>query len=94
MPLSDFETYIKQACLSNVVEICVSTRPDCIHDAYLDILSKIEKEYGVNISIELGLQSINHKTLNKINRGHTLAEFLDATLRIKQYGFKIGCILF
>ena len=90
MPLSDFEKYIKQACIDNVVEICVSTRPDCIHDAYLDILSKINKEYGVNISIELGLQSINHKTLNKINRGHTLAEFLDATLRIRKYDFKIG----
>jgi len=90
MPLEVFESSVRQACLEDVVEICISTRPDCIHDAYLDILARISEEYKLDVSIELGLQSMNHRTLKKINRGHSLAEFLDAHYRIKRYGFAIG----
>lgn len=90
MPLETFETSLYEACVDDVVEICVSSRPDCIHDAYLEILKKVHDEKKVKISIELGLQSMNHETLKKINRGHTLAEFMDAVLRIKKYDFKVG----
>lgn len=90
LPIHDFNTYIEQACIKDVVEICVSSRPDCIHDAYLESLKALSEEKGLNISIELGLQSINHVTLKHINRGHSLAEFIDAVNRIKKYGFKVG----
>lgn len=39
--------------------------------------------------MEYGLQTVNYKTLNKINRGHTLAEYLDAVLMTAPYGFEI-----
>ncbi|MCH4891102.1 TIGR01212 family radical SAM protein [Acidaminobacter sp. JC074] len=90
MPLDEFKTAVEEACIEDVVEICISSRPDCIHDAYLDILDEISKTYGVNISVELGLQSMKHDTLEKINRGHSLAEFIDAVRRIKSYDFKVG----
>lgn len=89
LPLKDFKAYMEEACIENVVEICVSSRPDCINDAYLEVLKDLEQR-GYRISIELGLQSMSHKTLKKINRGHTFAEFVDAVLRIKRYGFKVG----
>jgi radical SAM protein (TIGR01212 family) len=38
--------------------------------------------------VELGLQSVNYHTLDKINRGHGLAEFIDAILRVKKYGLQ------
>jgi radical SAM protein (TIGR01212 family) len=38
----------------------------------------------VDIVLELGLQSTNNKTLKWLNRGHGLAEFVDAVLRIKK----------
>ena len=41
------------------------------------------------IYIELGLQTVNYHTLEKINRGHDLAQFIDAVLRIKRYGFNV-----
>ncbi len=85
MPPDVFEKYINEAVLDNVVGIDVSTRPDCISEEYLEIL----KNTGLDITIELGLQSINPHTLKKINRGHGLAEFIDAVLLIKKYGFKI-----
>ncbi len=87
--LEKFKQYILDAITENIVEISISTRPDCIGDEYLEFLNEIRNDYGINISIELGLQTVNYHTLISINRGHTLAEFIDAVLRIKRYGFDI-----
>lgn len=89
LPLSALEKYTKAACIESVVEISLATRPDCISDAYLEKLLEISNESGKQISIELGLQTVNYHTLEKINRGHSLAEFIDSVLRIKKYGFDI-----
>ncbi len=85
MPVSEFEKYITEAAECDIVGIDVSTRPDCISAEYLDILKKT----GKDITIELGLQSVNYHTLKKLGRGHGLAEFIDAVMLIKSYGFKI-----
>lgn len=84
-----FKEYINSAIIDDIVEISISTRPDCINEEQLEFLKEIEKREKVNITIELGLQSINHKTLKNINRGHTLAEFIDAVNIIKKYNFEI-----
>ena len=89
MALETFKEVIGQAKAENVCALYISTRPDCIKDEYLEFLSRFSKDTGYDICIELGLQTVNYKTLKKINRGHTLAEFVDAVLRIKQYGFEI-----
>ncbi|HCT64394.1 MAG TPA: TIGR01212 family radical SAM protein [Lachnospiraceae bacterium] len=88
LPLPEFESYMKQAAEENIVEIAVSTRPDCIRKEYLDVLKAIEEEKGIDITVELGLQSTNCHTLEKINRGHSLAEYIEAMILIRQYGFK------
>lgn len=84
-----FKSYIKEAIIENIVEISISTRPDCIGDEYLEFLNDVKNNYNINISIELGLQTVNYHNLISINRGHTLAEFIDAVLRIKKYDFEI-----
>lgn len=90
MPLPQFEQYIKEAAkIEEVVEISVSTRPDCIREDYLEVLRKAKEEYGVEITVELGLQTVNYHTLKEINRGHGLAEFINAVLMIAQYGFTV-----
>ena len=89
LKLDEFKKYIFEAILENVVEISISTRPDCISDEYLEFLHSVQKQYDINISIELGLQTVNYHTLIAINRGHTLAEFIDAAIRIKKYNFEI-----
>ncbi|MDD2553629.1 MAG: TIGR01212 family radical SAM protein [Desulfotomaculaceae bacterium] len=73
--------------VDDLVGLSVSTRPDCVNDRYLDFLSEIRKRHHLDIDIELGLQTVNYHTLHRINRGHTLAEFVDAVLRIKKHGF-------
>ena len=89
MPYEEFCDYITSAKKDKIVEIAISTRPDCINDRYMEFLKKFSQENGINISIELGLQSVNYKTLKKINRGHTLAEFIDAVQIVHKYGFEV-----
>ncbi len=89
MPLEDFKIYMKEAIQPNIVGISVSTRPDCIDIDYLEYLKELEEAYAVEITIELGLQTVNYKTLDIINRGHGLAEFIDSVIRIRSYGFRI-----
>ncbi len=87
--LEEFKKYINEAVGKNIVEISISTRPDCIGSEYLEFLKEVKDLHDVNISIELGLQTANYHTLISINRGHTLAEFIDAVMRIKKYGFEV-----
>lgn len=89
MPFEDFKNNITQAIGANIVEIAISTRPDCINDKYMQFLKEISHKHNVNISLELGLQTVNYKTLKRINRGHTLAQFIDAVLCIHKYGFPV-----
>lgn len=89
MELEVFEKVVKAALIEGVVGISVSTRPDCVAEPYLNFLDQIRNAYGVDIEIELGLQSININTLNKINRGHGLAVYIDAVQRIKRHHFSI-----
>jgi uncharacterized protein len=88
LPVEQLEEYAIEACQEDVVALYIATRPDCIHDEYLAMLQKIKVEKKIDICLELGLQSVNYHSLQKINRGHTLAEFIDATLRIKRYGLE------
>ena len=80
---------MEQGCIDEAVGIAIATRPDCIADEYLDILADIRDRFQKDIYIELGLQTVNYDTLDKINRGHDLAQFIDAVLRIKRYGFNV-----
>ncbi len=90
MKLDDFRAYMKEAAeVSDIVEISISTRPDCINTQYLDVLLDVKKTYHIDINIELGLQTVNYHTLDFIDRGHGLAEYIDAVLQIKQYPFTI-----
>jgi radical SAM protein (TIGR01212 family) len=89
MPLESFKANILQALEQDVVGLAISTRPDCINDSYLAFLGEIKEKSGVDINIELGLQTVNYHTLARFNRGHSLAEFIDAALRIKQHGLTV-----
>ena len=69
-------------------ELIVSTRPDTVPNEVLDLLASYRSQVEA-VSLELGLQSSNAKTLKFINRGHTVDEYLDACLRAKERGLKV-----
>lgn len=86
----DFEKFkdnINQCKLDDIVGISISTRPDCLEDKYLDFLSEVNESRM--ITLEVGLQTVNYHTLKKINRGHGLAEFIDASIRAHKRGLRI-----
>lgn len=88
MPFDEFKKCIKESIIEDVVGISISTRPDAINDKYLEFLSDIKEEYHLEITVELGLQSVNYHSLLKINRGHSLAEYIDAAVKLKKYGLR------
>lgn len=88
LPFEDFKDSIEQSLIEDIIGISISTRPDCINDRYLGYLKGIKEKYNMEITIELGLQTVNYKSLEKINRGHTLAEYIDASLKVKKYGLR------
>ena len=89
LPIEQLKQYIVQACQPDIVGIALATRPDCINDGYLELLSELGHQYKKDISIELGLQTVNYHSLIRVNRGHTLAEYIDAVLRIKRYNLDV-----
>jgi hypothetical protein len=58
----------------DMVGIAVGTRPDCVSSEVLDLLDRF-RDQGLEVWLELGLQSAFDKTLERINRGHTFAEY-------------------
>lgn len=60
----------------DVIGLSIGTRPDCLPDETIELLSDYARKY--HVWAELGLQSIHDKTLQTINRGHNMQKFLDA----------------
>lgn len=81
---SDFKGWIKECIRPDVAEIAISTRPDCVTDEQLLFLQEMKKENNIEVTIELGLQSVNPSTLLIINRRHTLEDYLKTMDRIKE----------
>lgn len=89
-PPDAFRRWMEEAASHpDIVGLDVSTRPDCIHEVYLDILKEVSETYGVDITVELGLQSSNVHTLRRLGRAHGTAEMTDAAIRIGRYGFDL-----
>ncbi|MFW6264954.1 MAG: TIGR01212 family radical SAM protein [Bacillota bacterium] len=86
LPLEQLKKHVSQSLeIEGIVDITLSTRPDCVNDRYLEEIKALiaEKKPEVTLSLELGLQTVNYHTLDKINRGHSLAELIDAVLIAK-----------
>lgn len=68
--------------IKDCVGISIATRPDCISDTCLEYLGELNKK--TFLTIELGLQSSNNKTLKFINRGHTKEDFEKCVKKLQQ----------
>lgn len=80
-----YEEALQQA---DIVGLCVGTRPDCVPDEVLALLSDYHGQ-GYEIWLELGLQSANDKTLHRINRGHDFAAYQRTATRARALGLKV-----
>lgn len=71
----------------DVLGISVGTRPDSLSDEVLDLLTDLARTHYV--CLELGLQSMDDVILARINRGHTLDDFVSAIERAAGRNFDI-----
>ena len=71
----------------DIVGISIGTRPDCVDEDKLNLISDISKDYYT--WIEYGLQSVHDKTLKRINRGHDYNCFLRAYEKTKEKGINV-----
>ncbi len=71
----------------DIVGIIIGTRPDCIDSKKLDLISEYTDKYEV--WIEYGLQSIHSRSLDFINRQHTVEDYINAVNLTRKYPLKI-----
>ena len=67
----------------DIVGLSIGTRPDCVDEEKLKLISSFSPDYYT--WIEYGLQTVHNKTLLKINRGHDYECFLKAYEKTKEY---------
>lgn len=71
----------------SVCGLAIATRPDCLNDDLLDVLSEINER--THLWIELGLQTIHDTTAQWLNRGYTLNVFNTAVNKLKDRGIEV-----
>lgn len=71
---------------SRISGVVIATRPDCLGDDVLDLLSELNKK--TFIWVELGLQSIHPHTSDFINRCYDLSVYDEACNKLKGLGIK------
>ena len=72
----------------DVVGLSIGTRPDCVPAPVLDLLAGYAAE-GYEVWLELGLQSAFDETLERVNRGHGFAEYVEAVHAARSRGLRV-----
>ena len=88
-PLDELVSKYEEALtVPGVVGIVIGTRPDCMPDALLDYLARLNRR--TFLMVEYGIESTDDETLRRINRGHTFSESKAAIERTAAAGIRTG----
>jgi len=80
--------YDQAMAMEGMIGLSVGTRPDCVPPAVLDLLASY-LDRGLEVWLELGLQSAFDASLKRVNRGHGLAEYIEACQAARQRGIPV-----
>ena len=75
--------------LAPFVALDVATRPDCFDEPKAALLASYRAR-GLDVWVELGLQSSDDRTLRRMHRGHTAGDFARAARTAKAAGLGLG----
>jgi len=81
------QVYAAALADQDLVGIIIGTRPDCLPDSVLDLLSELHA--ATYLWLEIGMQTMHDHTLQSLNRGHTHACFVEAVRRCQQRGIRV-----
>lgn len=70
-----------------IVGINIATRPDCLENEKIELLSALNKIKPV--TVELGLQTINDEVAQYIRRGYKNEIYFDAVKRLQKSGIEV-----
>lgn len=74
----------------DIAGISIATRPDCISDECLKLLSFLKEQYFDKfIWVELGLQTMHEPTAAFIRRGYSLSVFEDTMSRLHKHNIPV-----
>lgn len=79
--------FMNAICLDDIAALSIATRPDCLQEDKIELLSRLNKIKPV--FVELGLQTIHERTANYIRRGYHLEVFDKAVSDLKSIGVNI-----
>ena len=71
----------------DIVALSIATRPDCLSDEVLELLSRINDIKPV--WVELGLQTIHERTADYIRRGYGLNVYDEAVKKLSDRGIEV-----
>ena len=87
-PTEYLENLFTQAIADpSVAALSIGTRPDCLPDEVVSLLSRLNRIKPV--WVELGLQTIHEDTARSIRRGYPLPVYEDALHRLKAAGITV-----
>lgn len=96
-PVSYLESlYTEALSQPDVIGISIATRPDCLGEEVLALLTDLRKQWHSKfIWVELGLQTIHEDTAARLHRGYPLPVFetAAAALALRQIPFIVHLIL-
>lgn len=72
---------------NDVVGIAIATRPDCLNDEVIKLLSDLNKI--TYLWVELGIQTTNAKSLELLNTRYTVKEFYDSVCKLKKENIEV-----
>lgn len=81
--------YEEALSVPGIVGLVIGTRPDCMPPALLSYLQSLQKK-GYTIIVEYGIESVYDTILQRIRRGHTHAQSIDAIRRTAAAGIPVG----
>ena len=81
------KVYLEAIAADDIVGLAIGTRPDCLGDAIISLLTEIN---GIKpVSVELGLQTTKPESVRYIRRGYENEVYFDAVKRLKAAGIEV-----
>lgn len=86
--LDNLKAKYNAALIDNrIVALAIATRPDCITEDIVKLIASYADKYYV--WVELGLQTSNDETGEKINRGYSSQDFTNAVNLLNKYNIDV-----
>lgn len=70
----------------DVKALSIATRCDCLNEDVMFYLSDLSKR--IDLTVELGLQTVSDKTAEIIGRGHSFGEFKEGFYKLRKQGIR------